>query len=309
MRIVYMGTPDFAVPPLIRLKEEGHDISMVITQPDKPRDRGKKILPPPVKVQAESYGIQVCQPQSNKEILELISNLKIISPDIIIVAAYGRLLPVELLELPRLGCVNIHASLLPKYRGAAPIPHAILSSDTETGVTLMYMSEGMDEWDIIIKKPTPIGDKTAGQLFCELSVLGAELLIETLPSIIDGTADRIVQNRELATYAPKITKEDSRLDFRQTAEAIERRIRAMDPKPGAYTFIQGMQVKMFDAEIISHVSSGPPGFIQRVDKYGILVSAGEGDLLIKRIKAPGKQTMDVSEYIKGNKIEIGSVLS
>jgi methionyl-tRNA formyltransferase len=308
LKIVYMGTPDFAVPPLKRLKEEGHEIPLVITQPDRPKNRGRKVLPTPVKIQAEEYDIPVLQPESFADSSELIRQLCELNPDIIIVAAYGKLLPKSLLNLPRLGCVNIHASLLPKYRGAAPIQHAILSGDSETGVTLMYMSEGMDEGDMIAKKATPIEKKTAGQLLDELARLGADLLVETLPAIEAGTAGRTAQNNGLATYAPKITKQDSLVDFRQKAEVIERQIRAMNPRPGAYTLIEGIPMKLFSAELLGSDGNDMPGLIKDVSKGGILVAAEEGDLLITRIQMPGKQPVDVSEYIKGNKIEIGTVL-
>ena len=308
MKIVYMGTPDFAVPPLKRMKEEGYDIPLLVTQPDKPKNRGKKVLPTPVKVQAEEYGIPVLQPDSISDSSELIQTLQEISPDLIVVAAYGKLLPKVLLSLPPLGCINIHASLLPKYRGAAPIQHAILSGDTETGVTLMYMSEGMDEGDMIAKKTTPIERKTAGGLFDELALLGASLLMEQLPSIKAGTADRIAQNNTLATYAPKITKEHSLVDFCQKAVEIECQIRAMNPRPGAYTLKEGTAMKLLSAEVGEGVAGDSPGRIKEVSKGGILVAAGRGDLLITRIQMPGKQAVDVSEYIKGNKIEIGTFL-
>ncbi len=308
MKIVYMGTPDFAVPPLKRIKEEGYDIPLVVTQPDRPKNRGKKVLPPPVKIQAEEYGIDVFQPENSSGFTELISYLEDINPDIIIVAAYGRLLPAGLLALPRLGCVNIHASLLPKYRGAAPVQRAILSGDSETGVTLMHMSEGMDEGDMIAKRATLIDRKTAGELLDELALLGADLLAETLPAIGAGVAGRTPQDHEQATYAAKITKEDSLVDFRETAESIEGKIRAMNPRPGAYTLINGTAMKLFAAEPQRRSSEDKPGRVKAVDSRGILVAAAEGDLLVTRIQMPGKQAVDVSEYIKGNKIEIGTIL-
>ncbi len=305
---MYMGTSDFAVPALKRMKEEGYEIPLVITQPDRPKNRGMKVLPTPVKIQAEEYGIPVMQPESISDSSEVMQCLREINPDIIVVASYGKLLPKSLLDLPRLGCINIHASLLPKYRGAAPIQHAILSGDPETGVTLMYMSEGLDEGDIIAKRAVPIGKKTVGQLEDELAGLGADLLVEILPAIESGTAERIAQNHDLATYASKITKQDSLVDFNQKAERIERQIRAMNPWPGAYTFINGVQMKLFSAEVMGEDVNDTPGLIKDVSNRGILVAAGEGDLLVTRIQMPGKKPVDVSEYIKGNKIEIGTVL-
>lgn len=308
MKIVYMGTPDFAVPPLKRMKEAGYEIPLVVTQPDKPKNRGKQVLPTPVKVQAEVYGIPVLQPESISDSSELIQILREINPDLIVVAAYGKLLPQSLLSLPRLGCINIHASLLPRFRGAAPIQHAILSGDTDTGVTLMHMSSGMDEGDMIASKATPIDKKTAGQLFDELAYLGADLLIEQLPRIEAGTADRTAQNHALAIYAPKITKEHSRVDFNQKAAEIERQIRAMNPRPGAYTLKEGTVMKLLLADVLEGPANDSPGLIKDVSKRGILVATGRGDLLITRIQMPGKQAVDVSEYIKGNKIETGTFL-
>jgi methionyl-tRNA formyltransferase len=225
-----------------------------------------------------------------------------------VVAAYGKILSKDILDLPPLGCINIHASLLPRFRGAAPIQHAIISGDSHTGVTMMYMSAGMDEGDIISKKATPIDRKTAGELFKELALMGGDLLIETLEQIVDGSAKSFPQNHSLATYAPKITKEDSRLDFNRKAIEIHRLIRAMSPLPGAYTNYQEKTMKIFDGQVVKSNSLLPPGTIKHVDDSGILVATGEDDILIKQIRMPGKQTMDVSEYIKGNKIEIGNVL-
>lgn len=308
MKIIYMGTPEFAVPPLKRLIDEGYDILLAVTQPDRPKNRGKKIQPTPVKEAASVYGIPVSQPESEDEFNQLIMRMNELKPDIAVVAAYGRLLPADLLRIPAMGCINIHASLLPMFRGAAPIQRSILSGMDETGVTIMQMSEGMDEGDIISQKATPIGTKTSGQLFEELALLGGDLLIETLPSLSDGSALRISQNNDLATYAPKITKEDARLDFNDKAVALERRIRAMSPKPGAYTSMGGSAMKIISAEIVQGSSHSTPGLIRSVSESGILVETGEDDLLIKTIRMPGKQTMDISQYIKGNKIEIGAVL-
>lgn len=308
MKIVYMGTPDFAVQPLKRLIEEGFEISLAVSQPDRPRDRGKKVQPTPVKALAVEHGIPVFQPEKAADIDELHCLLRSMAPDMIVVAAYGRLLPEELLEIPPLGCVNIHASLLPKYRGAAPIQRAILSGDAETGVTLMYMSKGMDEGDMITKRSIPIDKKTSGQLFSELSMLGSELLIDTLPSIKEGTAPRLAQDENLATYAGKITKEDGRIDFKSEALYIERVIRAMNPRPGAHTVMGDKVMKVFSADVIGGENTLSPGTIKEVSKRGILVATGQGDILFTRIQMPGKQAMDLADYIKGNKIEIGTVL-
>lgn len=308
VKIVYMGTPDFAVQPLKRLIEEGFEIPLVVSQPDRPRDRGKKVQPTPVKTLAKEHGIPVFQPEKAADNDELLHLLKGISPDLIVVAAYGRLLPEELLEIPPLGCVNIHASLLPKFRGAAPIQRVILSGDEETGVTLMYMSKGMDEGDMIAKRITTIDKKTSGQLFSELSELGSELLIDTLPSIKEGTAPRLPQDENLATYAGKITKEDGRIDFNCEALYIERVVRAMNPRPGARALIGDKVMKVLSADVINADNTICPGTIKEVSNRGILAATGDGDILFTRIQMPGKQAMDVADYIKGNKIEIGTIL-
>ena len=308
MKIIYMGTPEFAVPPLKRLIAEGYSVPLVISQPDRARGRGKKILPTAVKAEAEKYEIPVHQPEGKEAFQGLLQLLNRIKPDVIAVAAYGRILPKELLDLPKFGCVNIHASLLPKYRGAAPIQHAILSEDKKTGVTLMYMSEGMDEGDIIASRDTAIDRKTAGELFHELSYLGSDLLIDTLPDIWKGIADRTAQEEAHATYAPKIGKADCLINFKGTAAYIEKQIRAMNPRPGAYTTLKGKVMKVFSAEIEEAYKGSKPGEICRVDDHGISVATGEKNLLIRSVQMPGKQILEVSEFIKGNKIEIGSVL-
>lgn len=308
MRVVYMGTPDFAVLPLNRLIEEGYEIPLVICQPDRPRGRGKKVLPPPVKVLAEKSNIPVYQPDSKEDSRKLYHMLCDLKPDIIIVAAYGRILPGEILNLPKLGCVNIHASLLPRHRGAAPIQYSILSGDKETGVTLMYMTEGMDEGDIMSQRAMAIDQKTAGELFEELTMLGADLLTDTLPHIKDGTAKRIKQDEDKATYAPKITKADCKIDFGKTASEIERQIRAMNPRPRAYAMLNDNEMKVLSAKVMENGQTGVPGQIKKVDREGILIATGGGDLLVTQIQMPGKQILDVDEYIKGNKIEIGTIL-
>ncbi|GAB1475704.1 methionyl-tRNA formyltransferase [Bacillota bacterium] len=308
MKIVYMGTPDFAVQPLKGLIEGGCEISLAVSQPDRPRDRGKRMQPTPVKSLAAEHGIPLFQPEKAADNEELYRLLLDIAPDIIVVAAYGRLLPEKILEIPPLGCVNIHASLLPKHRGAAPIQHAILSGDEETGVTLMYMSAGMDEGDMIAKISTPIDKKTAGELFTELSLLGTRLLLDTLPLIKGGRATRTAQDEGLATYAGKISKDDSHIDFMRSAGDIERLIRAMNPSPGAHTIMGGKVMKIFTAEVIHAENTLSPGTVKEVGSRGILTSTGGGDLLLKRIQMPGKQALDAAEFIKGNKIEIGTVL-
>jgi len=308
MNIVYMGTPEFAVPALQSIYNAGHNIVLAVTQPDKPRDRGKKLQPTPVKFTAENLGIPVMQPEKLKGNIEFLKAVSHLKPDLIVVVAYGRILPAELLEIPKYGCINIHGSLLPKYRGAAPIQRAVLSGDEETGVTLMYMSQGMDEGDMIAARSTPIDRKTAGELHDELAAMGAAILVETLPAIEAGTVKRQKQDDSLATYAPMIFKKDGLVDFSRSAVEIERQIRAMNPWPGANTYYKSEQIKLLSAEICDFPGEGVPGRITRADSEGIFIETAKGILQVTRIQMPGKRAMEVSEYLKGNKIEIGTVL-
>jgi methionyl-tRNA formyltransferase len=308
LKIVYMGTPDFAVPPLKAMISAGYDVRLVVTQPDKARDRGKKVQPTPVKAAALEADIEVAQPEKVKNNPEFIEKIKEISPDIIIVAAYGKILPLELLEIPRLGCVNIHASLLPRFRGAAPINRSIMAGDRETGVTLMYMEEGLDTGDMIAKASTEIGRKNAVQLHDELAEMGAELLIEYLPRIAEGDINPEKQDDSLSCYAPMISKEEGRIDFSKTAESIECFVRGMPVRPGAYTDCCGQQMKIRGAVVSERQSDAAPGTIIDVDGKYIYISCGEGVLEVTDIQMPGKKSMAVSDYLRGNSIEKGIVL-
>lgn len=308
IRIIYMGTPDFAVPPLELLVKNNYPVELVVTQPDRARDRGKKVQFPPVKQKALELGIEVLQPEKVKENHELIERIKDVEPDLIIVAAYGKILPPKLLEIPKLGCINIHASLLPKYRGAAPIHRSIIEGEAITGVTLMYMEEGLDTGDMINSRSTEIGKKTAAELHDELSVIGGKLLIETLPDIIKGTAIRTKQDHSKASYAPMILKKDGLVNFNKEPIEIERLIQGMNSWPGAYTLYRGEQMKLWEAEALDEKSNEPAGTIIETTTQGIKVATGEGTLMIKRIQMPGKKAMDAAEYLKGNRISVGEVL-
>lgn len=308
MKIVYMGTPDFAVPPLHKLCESGHRVELVVTQPDKARDRGKKVQFTPVKEKALEFGIEVLQPEKIRGNEEFLNRIQKIDPDIIIVAAYGKILPAELLGIPRFGCVNIHASLLPKYRGAAPIHRSVINGEEVTGVTLMYMEEGLDTGDMIAARSTKVDRKTTAELHDELSVMGADLLVKTLPLIEKGISGRTKQDDSMATYAPMIGKEDELADFRRTPEELERQIRGLNSWPGAYTTYRGERMKLWAAEPLDEKANKPDGTITDVSKNGIKVAAGGRILLLKRIQMPGKRAMDVSEYLVGNKIETGEIL-
>ena len=308
MRIVYMGTPDFAVPALEALAKSGHDVVAVVTQPDKARDRGKKVQFTPVKAKALEYDIPVLQPEKVKHNEEFYRTLAELKPDLIVVAAYGKILPVSVLELPKYGCVNIHASLLPKYRGAAPIHRAIINGDPVTGVTLMYMAEGMDTGDMIVKAETKIGTKTVEEMHEELAELGASLLMDTLPQLLDGTAPRQAQEESLATYAPMVFKQDGVLDFAKSAEQLCCLVRGMNSWPGASTTYRGQVVKVWEAQPLPQETGKAPGTILSVDKTGLRVACGEGVINITKLQFPGKRAMAVSDYIKGNTVDTGVIL-
>lgn len=308
MKIVYMGTPDFAVPALEKLHSEGHEIGYVVTQPDAVRDRGKKVKMTPVKEKALELGLQVLQPEKIKNDEEFFQTLKSFGPDLIAVAAYGQILPKAILDLPRLGCVNIHGSLLPKYRGAAPIQRAILNGEKETGITIMYMEEGLDTGAMLAKRSTPIERKNGAQLHDELAQMGAELLAETLPKLEEGMLAAEPQDDALSCYAPMISKKDGEIDFHKSPEEIERLIRAFDPWPGAFTSYNGKLMKIWEAEVSEEENGELPGTVTKVGKNGIEISAGGRTLTAKVIQFPGKKRVAAEDYLKGNTIEKGSVL-
>lgn len=307
MKIIYMGTPDFAVPALEQLAKE-HQVCCVVTQPDAVRDRGKKQKMTPVKEKASELGITVLQPEKIKHNEEFYQALSAFSPDLIVVAAYGQILPKEVLELPKLGCVNIHGSLLPRFRGAAPIQRAILEGEAETGITIMYMEEGLDTGDMLAKRSTPIGRKNGAQLHDELALMGAELLLETIPKLENGQIEAEPQEDAKSTYAPMISKKDGEIDFTKSPEQIERLIRAFDPWPGAFTHYKGQLFKIWEADVLPGTNSAVPGTITGVSEKGIEISAGGGTLMAKKIQLPGKKRVAAADYLKGNSIETGAVL-
>ena len=315
-KIIYMGTPDFAVPALKALIREGYLVTAVVTQPDKPKGRGKILMPSPVKEVALEYGIPVLQPRRVREegFFEILQQY---GPDLIVVAAFGQIIPVSVLELPEFGCINIHASLLPKYRGAAPIQHAILDGEKETGVTIMQMGEGLDTGDILTQKIIPIRDTdTAGSLFDILAEEGAELLVRTLPSVFDGTVVREKQPEESTTaYASMIRKEQGILDFGRTARELERHIRGMDPWPGAFTHLNGKTLKVWkafaepDAKAWPDGARAEAGTILSADKDGIRIACADGALLLKEIQLEGKKRMETDAFLRGFHIEPGTTVS
>jgi len=306
MTVVYMGTPDFAVPALEELYKAGFDIKLVVTKADRAKDRGKKVQACEVKQKALELGLEVESPESIKGNSELIEKLKSISPDFIVVAAYGKILPKEILDIPKYGCINIHGSLLPKYRGAAPIHWAVINGDEETGVTLMYMGEGCDTGDMIAKAVTPVAEKTTEMLFEELSKMGAKLVCETLPLIAAGRTTRVVQDEAIATHAPMVFKEDGVIDFSKTAKEITCLVKGFSSWPCASTKLGNDVMKVHAAKIGS--MSGEIGKVLKVSKDGIEVGCKDGSVVITRLQMPGKKAMDVCAFLAGNKIEIGTIL-
>lgn len=310
MKIVYMGTPDFAVLPLRAMKEAGYEVAAVVTQPDKPKGRGKTMLPTPVKEEAVSLGIPVHQPAKVRD-PEFQETLKGIAPDLIVVAAFGQIIPKTILTLPRFGCINIHASLLPKYRGAAPIQQAVIDGEKESGVTIQKMGEGLDTGDMISKEVVVLSkEETGGSLFDKLSKAGADLLVKTLPSIFDGTAVYEKQPEESPTpYAAMITKQMGLLDFTKSAEVLERLVRGLNPWPSAYTFLNGKTLKVWKSSVGEEKGSALPGTVVKTDRRGIHVACCDKTLILKEIQLEGKKRMDADAFLRGYPVEAGTKFS
>ncbi|MCC0698449.1 methionyl-tRNA formyltransferase [Clostridioides sp. ZZV15-6383] len=308
MKIVFMGTPDIAVPCLQKIIDEKYEILGVVTQPDKPKGRGKKLGMSPVKELAIGNNIPVYQPIKARD-KEFIDTMKSLNPDVIVVVAFGQILPKEILEIPRLGCINVHVSLLPKYRGAAPINWVIINGEEKTGVTTMYMDEGLDTGDMILKTEVNLDENiTAGELHDKMMNIGAETLKETLKLIEEGTAPREVQNHEEFSYAPIMNKSLGNIDFSKSARKIHNLVRGVNPWPSAYTTYNGVTMKIWKTKVLNEKSTKGAGTIIDVSKEGIKVSTRDKVLLIEEIQMPNKKRMLVGEYIKGNTIETGLVL-
>jgi methionyl-tRNA formyltransferase len=307
MRIVFMGTPDFAVPCLDALMENGYQVVAVVTQPDRPKGRKGILTPSPVKEAALRHHLPVLQPEKvrTEEALNEIENYQ---PDLLITAAYGQLLPKRLLEMPRLGCINVHASLLPRWRGGAPIHKAIIEGDKETGVTIMRMVQALDAGDMISQVVVPIEEEdTVSSMFEKLAVAGAKLLIETLPQIEAGTITETPQDEALVTYAPNLTREDERIDWTKNARQIYNQVRGMNAWPGAFTHFSNKVMKIWQARI-EEESSEPqvmPGTVVEVTKEEILVQCGRGTLALVEIQPAGKTRMLVRDFLRGVKIAPG----
>ena len=303
MRIVFMGTPDFAVPSLKQLIQDGHEIAGVYTQPDKPKNRGMKLTPPPVKVVAQAHNLPVFQPKTLRD-EDVQRELAELAPELVVVAAYGKLLPKAVLELPALGCINVHSSLLPKYRGAAPINWAILNGEQETGVTIMHMAEALDAGDIILQAATPIDlNESVEQLHDRLAEMGAELLSKAVTALAEGTAPRIPQDESQYTYAPMLSRELSPIDWSRSALEIHNQIRGLVPWPATTMELKGAKFKVFASLLTGETVEQPGGTVLGADKKGIRMVCGDGGVLcITEVQAPGKKRMKAVDYLRGHPI-------
>ncbi|WP_299118219.1 methionyl-tRNA formyltransferase [uncultured Eubacterium sp.] len=298
MRVVFMGTPDFSVPALENIAKK-YEVVAVVTQQDRPKGRGHKMQYTPVKEKAIELEIPVYQPKRVKD-HEFVDILKTLKPDVIVVIAFGQILSKEILELPKYGCINVHASLLPKYRGAAPIQWAVINGDKKSGVTTMYMAEGLDTGDIIDTSEIVLDEKeTGGSLFDKLADLGGKLILNTLDKLETGTATRTRQDDARSTYAGKITKELGKIDFTKSAAEIERLIRGLNPWPSAFTYMDDKMLKIWNADVLEETVEEDPGTITEVNKKFIKVATGEGYLLLKEIQLEGKKRMDVTSFLNG----------
>lgn len=307
MKIVFMGTPDFAVPCLEICHAMGEVVG-VFTQPDRPKGRGKKLAPPPVKEKAMELGLEIFQPEKIKT-KESVEVLKSLAPDLIIVVAYGQILSTEILEMPLHGCINVHASLLPKLRGASPINWSIVTGETVTGVTTMYMSEGLDEGDMLSKIEIGIDENmTAGVLHDLLMDCGSKVLRETLVNVQEGTVVRVPQDHAFSNYAPILKKEMGFVNWEKSAHEISCLIRGFDPWPVAYTKYEGQVMKLYSPQHVDKTTNHKAGTVVSVDKLGMLVQTGEGALIVKEIQMPNGKRMPVSSYILGHEIRVGTLL-
>ena len=306
MKIVFMGTPDFAVPSLRALAEAGHEIRGVFTQPDRPKDRGMKLQPPPVKELALALGLEVYQPAKMRDGTAL-DILRALEPDLVAVAAYGKILPVDMLELPRLGCVNVHSSLLPKYRGAAPINWAILNGERETGVTIMHMALALDAGDIIAQRSTPIDpDETVETLHDRLAEIGAALLAETVEDMAAGRAQRTPQEESQVSLAPMLSRDLSPLDWTRPARALHDQVRGLIPWPAAVTELDGTRCKVLATTVVQETTDKAPGTVLAADKHGLKLACGEGTVLsIDELQPDGKKRMKSTDFLRGHPIPVG----
>lgn len=316
MKIVFMGTPDFARESLKAILDADYSVMAVVTNPDKPKGRGMKMIPSPVKEYAISKNIPVYQPEKVRNNLEFIEEMRKLNPDVICVVAYGKILPKEILEIPKYGCINVHASLLPKYRGAAPIQWAVLNGDQQTGVTTMYMDIGMDTGDMILKEEVPIGeDETTGELWDKLSQVGGDLLVKTLIQIENGTVSRIPQGKDF-TMAPMLNKEMAKINWEEkTATQIKNLVRGLNPIMGAYSILDGKKIKFWKVqtlkdeaiEVEDDFKNVKAGTVILADcKKGLYIKAKEEIISVEEIQGENAKRMSIQDFLRGNKIDVGA---
>lgn len=303
MKIVFMGTPDFAVPSLRRLIDDGHDILAVYSQPDKPQGRHFVLTSPPVKVLAQQYGIPVCQPGTLKD-AAVQAQLAVLSPELIVVAAYGKILPQAVLDIPTKGCINVHGSLLPKYRGAAPIQWAVINDEPTAGVTIMQMAQGLDTGDMLLKKETPVGEnETAGELFDRIALLGAQALSEAVATL--DTLTPVPQDDALACWSPPLKKTDGEIDWEQDAKTVYARIRGVTPWPGAYTLFNGKRLKIYRAALYDLNITDVPGAL--LDSKRLIVACGSGAVELLEVQLEGAKRIAAADFIRGQRLNLGKL--
>lgn len=302
MRVVFMGTPDFAVPVLEALTESKHEVVAVVTQPDKRKGRGKEMQYTPVKTAALNHGIEVYQPAKVKD-EEFQNVLRDINADVIVVVAFGQILPPSIIHMPKYGCINVHASLLPKYRGAAPIQWAVIDGEKKTGITTMQMDEGLDTGDMMLKEVVPVDEKeTGGSLHDKLAACGGKIILETLQKVEDGTVTYTKQDDSKSNYAKMLDKNLGKIDFTKKAVEIERLIRGLNPWPSAYTMLNGKTLKIWDADVLEGENE-TPGKIVNITKDQIWISTGEGILAVNELQLEGKKRMNTEDFLRGYKME------
>lgn len=308
MKIIFMGTPDFAVGTLRSLAEAGHEITLVVSQPDKPKGRGHAMVPTPVKVVAEELGIPVFQPVKIREAKDVLEKTE---ADVCVVAAFGQIIPASILHMKKYGCINVHASLLPKYRGAAPIQWAVIDGEKESGVTIMQMDEGLDTGDMLTKAIVPLDEKeTGGSLFDKLSEAGGRLCVETLAKLEKGEITPEKQGESPTAYASMLDKKMGNIDWNKSAVVIERLVRGLNPWPSAYTHLDGKTLKIWACDVLPQsASKGESGEILEVTKDAIHVQTGDGILVLREIQLAGKARMDAGAFLRGYKVVPGTVLS
>lgn len=308
MNIVFMGTAQFALPFLNKIIESGYNVTGVVTQPDRPRGRGNKMVPTPVKEFALSLNLPIFQPDRIKA-PEAITTVSMWEPDLIIVVAYGQIIPIGLLELPPGGCVNVHPSLLPRYRGPAPMQRSIMAGDTVTGITTMFMDKGMDTGDIIMQTEVHLDDTmNYAQVQEVMADKGSSLLIETIKKIESGTVERTKQNDELATYAPMLSREDEQIEWSVPAQTIVNHIRALSPSPGTFSTLNGVRFKIFTARVTENESIGQPGQVREISQEGFIIQTGCGTVELLEVQKEGKKRMTCRNFLKGFKVVPGDIL-